>query len=100
MRIGTLLFQKELFSEVCTSKDILGELFGSAFEFEKRTEKPGFRGVEETDLKLLTITGTELYSVMNVKWMLEVITVYLSGERSAKSGCHVVYQHPRRPSSG
>lgn len=40
-----------------------------------------------------------VYSVMNVKWMLEVITVYLSGERSAKSGCHVVYRHPRRPSS-
>lgn len=82
-----------------TSKDILDELFGSAFEFEKRTEKLGFRGVEETDLKLFTITGTELYSVMNVKWMLEVITVYLSGERSVKSGCHVVYRHPRRPSS-
>lgn len=80
-----------MFSEVCISKDILDELFGSVFEFEKWIEKFGFCGVEEIDLKLLIIIGIELYLVMNVKWMLEVIIVYLFGERLVKSGCYVVY---------
>ena len=97
IEIGNQPFLNELFRELCTSRNILGELYGNISEFEKLIVKPDFPGVE--------ITGTVEYYwnrvIFTDEFKMDIdsdsqIFIWWS---SAKTGCHVFLHSPQRQSS-
>ena len=60
--IGCQLFLNELCRELCTSRGILGGLYGNASEFVKLIVKPDFPGVEVTGTELSTTTGIVIFT--------------------------------------